>query len=355
MDHRQTFYVKWIVKGASMILCGVFGYLTLQHVFPLNYILAALFGVVPLAMSLAIEKRAYDETIGDSSISKPLLVLSIICGAFVGIADYSSAVAMRDIVAAQLGDMNRVTTDKVGEVKRIEKRIAEIKGGWKTTYLSPDAYQAEIDNLQGDFLFKRSKGCTDTSLPDSRAHCAKIASAKAHKSMAEQRQKEDKEAYDLGIQLAAAKEASAGVVTHANPTEAATKAFVSWGRLTLAPNATEMAWGQNAILLFMTVLVVSLISIISHIIGVERGREFLRQSSDGAFTFTAPRVAGPAEAREPIPLKSHDTTTNLAVVNGREQPGSTANDQLRDQALSLLAQVEKRLSTSGFAKQEGRA
>lgn len=352
---KQAFYVKWIVKGGSMILCGVFGYLTLQHVFPLNYILAVIFGVVPFAMSLAIEKRAYDMTIGDHSLVKPLMVLAVLCGAFVAVADYSSAVAMRDIVAAHLGDMNRVTHDKVGEVTRIEKRIAEIKGGWKTNYLSPDAYQAEVDNLQGDFLFKRSKGCTDTSLPDSRAHCAKLASAKAHKSMAEQRQKEDKEAYELGIQLASAKEASAGATTHANPTEAATKAFVSWGRLTLAPNATEMAWGQNAILLFMTALVVSLISIVSHIIGVERGREYMRANGADPFTFTAPRIAGPAEAREPIPLRPVDPTANLVVINGREQPNTSANDQLRSQALSILAEVEARLAKSGFARKEGTA
>ncbi len=348
---KQAFYVKWVVKGGSMILCGVFGYLTLQHVTPLNFILAAIFGVVPFAMSLAIEKRAYDMTIGDHSLARPLLVLAVLCGAFVGVADYSSAVAMRDIVAAHLGDQNRVTADKVGEVTRIEKRLAEIRGGWKTTYLSPDAYQAEIDNLQGDFLFKRSKGCTDTSLPDSRAHCAKLASAKAHKSMAEQRQKEDKEAYELGIQLASAKEASAGATTHANPTEAATKAFVSWGRLTLSPNATEMAWGQNAILLFMTALVVSLISIVSHIIGVDRGRAFLAANGGMApMTFTAPRLPGPAEAKEPIPLKAHDT--NLVVINGEAQKDSTQTDQLIQMAMAAMDRYAK---SNPFSKQEGRA
>ncbi|MEQ1652507.1 MAG: hypothetical protein ABL897_08475, partial [Hyphomicrobium sp.] len=319
---------------------------------PLNYILAALFGIVPFAMSLAIEKRAYDVTIGDFELARPLLVLSVLCGVFVGVADYSSAVAMRDIVAAHLGDQNRVTNDKVGEVKRIEKRIAEIKSGWKTNYLSPDAYQAELDNLQGDFLFKRSKQCGDTSLPDSRAHCAKIASAKAHKSMAEQRQKEDKEAYELGIQLASAKEASAGVTTHANPTEAATKAFVSWGRLTLVPNATEMAWGQNAILLFMTGLVVSLISIVSHIIGVERGREHLRiNGRQEHFTFTAPQVEGPPAAREPIPLRVLEPGRNTVIINGQEQPNSTQTDALIARAMQALEKYEQ----SPFAQGSGKA
>lgn len=350
---KQAYYVKWVVKGGSMILCGVYGYLTLQHVWPLNYFMAGIFGIVPLAMSWVIEKRAYDTTIGDFELARPLLALATICGIFVAIADYSSAVAMRDIVAAHLGDMNRVTNDKVGEVARLEKRINELKGGWKTTYLSPDAYQAELDNLTGDGLYKRSKGCTDTTLPDSRAHCAKIASAKAHKSMAEQRQKEDKEVYEIGMQLAAAKEASAGVTTHANPTEAATKAFVSWGRLTLSPNATEMAWGQNAILLFMTALVVSLISIVSHVIGVERGREFIRANGGTGFTFTAPRLPGPAEAKEPIPLRAVDT--NLVVISGHEQPNTTANDQLRAQALQIIDEIKKGMKRSPFAHQEGNA
>lgn len=347
----MAYRLKTIFTLVSAALSGLFGYLLAEGVMGLNVLLAALFAAFAFGLAWAVALRAFSIATGDRMMVHIMTVCAVPLLLLNTIADYSSAAAVRNIVATRIGDQNRVTNDKVGEVKRIEKRLAEIKSGWKTTYLSPDAYQAEIDNLQGDFLFKRSKGCTDTSLPDSRAHCAKIASAKAHKSMAEQRQKEDKEAYDLGIQLAAAKEASAGVVTHANATEAATRAFVSWALLTRNLSDDNTVWGMNTVMLITTIALMIVICGLSHYIGTIHGREHLAQTKgDEEPSYVAPRVEGPAAARAPIPLKEvHDS---LVVVEGRAQPNSTEIDAMMAMAREAL---ERYRSNNPFAKQEGRA
>jgi len=41
------------------------------------------------------------------------------------------------------------------------------------------ALKAEINNLEGDFVYKRSRQCADVTLPDSRKHCDKITAAKS--------------------------------------------------------------------------------------------------------------------------------------------------------------------------------
>lgn len=354
---RSAIWLKWVFTTGSMVLSGMFGYLTAEGVFGLNLILAAIFAAVAFGLAWSVEQRAYSIAIGDITMGKIMAVIAVPCLVFNTIADYSSAAAVRNIVATKIGDMNRVTNDKVGEVKRLETRLDEIKAqtAWKTTYLSPDAYSSEIDNLQGDFLFKRSKGCTDTSLPDSRAHCAKIASAKAHKSMAEERQRLDREVNEIGLQLAKAKEASGTVTTHANATEAATRAYVSWALLTRNLSEDNTVWGQNSMLLFSTVILMLLISGISHYIGTVEGRDYVRdRDGQEQFTFTAPQVAGPVEAREPIPLRVVEPgqpARNTVIISGVEQPNSTQTDALIARAMQALEKYEQ----SPFAQGGGKA
>ena len=359
---RPAIHIKWVVKLGSMALCGLFGYISAEGVFPLNILLAGIFAAAPYALAWSVEQRAFNLVLGDTQMARTLLILACLCGVFVGIADYSSAVAVRDIVATKIGDLNRVTDDKVGEVKRLQDRMNKIKNetAWTTTYLSPEAYQSELDNLNGDAtIMKRSKNCTEMTIDETRKHCARIATAKAHKSMSENRQVLDKEMNELGIQLAKAKAISGESTTHANPTVAATRAFVSWGTLNLNPGAVSMAWGQNSIILFSTILMVSLISVLGHVIGTAQARIWIEENGYIAprerVDFNAPRLSGPASGpgsiHEPIPLKPVDPATNLVVINGQAQPNSTQADQLMAAAMAAL----KRYEMSPFAQQEGKA
>lgn len=357
---RPALRLKWVLTIGSMILSGLFGYLAAEGVPVLNVILAAIFASFAYGLAWAVEQRAYCEVLGDSAQSRALLLMAILCGTLNMVADYSSSTAVREIVSTRLGDINRVTNDKVGEVKRLSTAIEDIKGqvAWKTSYDAPDTYRADIANLEGDqTIMKRSKGCTDQTLPDTKAHCQKISNAKAHLAMAEQRAKLDHELASLSTQLAEAKKASASVETHANSNAAATRAFVSWGLLTRNLSEDNMVWGQNTILLLTTIVLVVMITVLSHIIGTIEGRIYLEVHGDDGFTLTAPRLARPDHVpAAAIPLKAqaappHHDTTNYVVINGKAQPHSTQTDQLIAMATAALARYEK----SPFAKTEGQA
>lgn len=51
--------------------------------------------------------------------------------------------------------------------------------GWSSTR-TPEAWQADIKNLEGDQIYKRSKSCTDVTKPDSRAFCDRLTELKAN-------------------------------------------------------------------------------------------------------------------------------------------------------------------------------
>lgn len=55
---------------------------------------------------------------------------------------------------------------------------------WVAT-VSADGLRAELANLEGDFIFKRSKQCTDVTLPDSRKHCDRVAEVRTRIGLAE--------------------------------------------------------------------------------------------------------------------------------------------------------------------------
>lgn len=63
---------------------------------------------------------------------------------------------------------------------RLEK-VSEESSRWSTT-ATPAGLAAEIANMEGDFLFKRSRQCADVTKPDSRAFCDKLAGLRARVS-----------------------------------------------------------------------------------------------------------------------------------------------------------------------------
>lgn len=338
-----------------MSLSSYFGWVIGEGVVPLNFVLAALCAAVAYAVSIMFERGAMFQANGLRSRAVNCWVIGVLFAISNCMMDYSSAAALRDAVQTAATNINNVADTRKSEVKRIEERIAEIKRqtAWATVFEAPAAYQAEIDNLQGDFLFKRSKQCGDTSLPDSRAHCAKIASAKAHKAMAEQRQGLAKEMAQLDVDLSKAKNTSAETKTHANPAVAQVRAISAWFTGDKVLNENASFWGGNSIMLLMTVLVnaglIYLGNEIGHARAVKMGAVRPEQ-----FTFTAPQVAGPVEAREPIPLRVVEPgqpARNTVIISGVEQPNSTQTDALIARAMQALEKYEQ----SPFAQGGGKA
>ena len=352
---RPLHIVNAVLTACSMSLSAYFGYVIGEGVFPLNIVLASLCAAVAFGVSMMFERGAVFDAMGLRRRAVNCWIVGLLFAGANAMFDYSSAAALRDAVQTAANNINNVADTRKSEVKRIEERIGEIKrqNAWATVFEAPDAYQAEIDNLQGDFLFKRSKQCGDTSLPDSRAHCAKIASAKAHKAMAEQRQGLAKEMAALDVELVKAKNTSADTKTHANPAVAQVRAISAWFTGDRQLNESTSFWGGNSIMLLMTVLVNAGLIYLGNEIGHARAGKMGVGPEAEPVNFTAHRLPGPAEAKEPIPLRAVDS--NLVVINGAEQPNTTANDQLRAQAFQILAEVKRRMDQSPFAQQEGKA
>lgn len=349
---RPLYIVNAVLTACSMSLSAYFGFIIGEGVFPLNIVLAALCASVAFGVSMMFERGAVFDAHGLRRRAVNCWIVGMLFAGANAMFDYSSAAALREAVSVAAMNVNNTADTRKSEVKRIEERISEIKRqtAWATTFEAPDAYQAEVDNLQGDGLFKRSKGCTDTTLPDSRAHCAKLASAKSHKAMAEQRQSLAKEMAALDVQLSQAKDTSANTKHHANPAVAQVRAISAWFTGDRNLNESTSFWGGNSIMLLMTILVNAGLIYLGNEIGHARAGGMRHEGAD-EFTFTAPQIAGPAAAREPIPLKSQDPTTNLVVVAGKDQPRSTRQDQLD----ALIARALEHYETSPYAKQEGRA
>lgn len=344
--------LKWVLKLCSMVLSGAFGYLQAEGVPGLNIVLPIFYMGIAYGYAWATEQGTISAILGDRLVAQLLFVMAACAGLFTAIADYSSSTAVREIVLTGIGDKNRVTNDKIGEIKRIEGRQAAILADpVMSEFLeAPNAYKARINNLNGNAtIMKRSNNCQNQTVADTKDHCKQLEAAQAGLAKAEKRELQQAQLKKLDEALVAAKEATAGITTHANATAAATKAFVSWGVFDLNPNASNMAWGQNGMFLFSTIAMVVLIGTLSMFIGTVHGREQLRE--DGVVVdYAAPRLAGPADAREAIPLTPAPNHT--VIVAGRDQPARPEIDQLMALAAQALAQFR---SQSPFAQSEGKA
>ena len=121
---KPAIRLKWVLTIGSMCLSGLFGYITAEGVPVLNILLGCIFAGFAYGLAWAVEQRAFSLAVGDFTQAKVLLIMAALCGTLNAIADYSSSTAVRDIVSTKLGNMNRVTNDKVSEVKRLEKLLA---------------------------------------------------------------------------------------------------------------------------------------------------------------------------------------------------------------------------------------
>ncbi len=348
---KNAVRLKVVFTVVSAALSGLFGYLLAEGVFGLNILLCALFACFAFGLAWSVALRAYSITVGDTLMANIMTIICVPLLALNTIADYSSAAAVRNIVATKIGDVNRVTSDKIGEIKRIEGRQAAIlaRPVMSAFLESPEAYKARIQNLEGDAtIMKRSGNCQNQTRDDTREHCKRLQEAKEGLAQAEDRIKLNSELKKLDEALVAAKAATAGITTHANASEAATRAFVSWALLTRNLSEDNTSWGTNAIMLLTTIALMVVICGLSHYIGTVHGREHMAGGGE-AFSLTAAQLTGPAEAREPIPLKAADA--NLVVINGREQRDSTQTDALMAAAMEAL----RRYENSPFAAKGGTA
>jgi hypothetical protein len=80
-------------------------------------------------------------------------------------------------------DRSKVSTTNAA-LDLINRKIAETEASLKSTeqwstVVSAQGLEIAIKNMEGDFIYKRSKGCSNVTLPESRQFCDKLAGMKA--------------------------------------------------------------------------------------------------------------------------------------------------------------------------------
>lgn len=80
-------------------------------------------------------------------------------------------------------------TDQRQVIADLERELArlEAKHDWQKSMDSPESYDAKLAAMEGDLIWKRTKSCTDATLPESREFCARYGSLKAERAIAHDR------------------------------------------------------------------------------------------------------------------------------------------------------------------------
>ena len=150
--------------------------------------------------------------------------------------------------AAYAGNAN-IVRDLEAKVKRLEA-----KHDWQKSMETPEAYEAKITGMQGDLIWKRSKGCTNATLDDSRAFCARLASLKAEQAIASDRAIVAIELKDAQKELIAARKTSNTTAKGDSHVYSQTAMVAQIATGNLAPTATAMQWAGIGIGAFISLV-----------------------------------------------------------------------------------------------------
>jgi len=306
----------------SMCLSFYFGWTIGENVFPLNIILGLLCCVVAFGVAIMFRRGAeYDQDGMKIAAIRCWIIGSLFLAANM-IFDYSSAAALREQVAVAASNQNVAADDVRSRIKQIDKEIAarEAETAWKTELRSAQAYQAVIDQLEGDRIFARSKRCGDVSLPDSRDLCQKRQEAIASKSMAERRVQLLEEMKQLRSERDALMGQSQTTQHAANPALAQIKMLGSWFTFSRNLNDAQQFWTQNSIMLVMSILVNLGLAYLGHEMGSIRRTEPEPARHEPASYQYALSDQRPPEARTrdpaPVPLRPvpGGSTANVTII-----------------------------------------
>ena len=353
-DDRDVRIIHHVIVFCSTTLSGYFGWVMGEGAFPLNVILALWCGMAPLAVA-AIFKRA---AIAKENGYLFAAYRAWFFGSFFLIAnvffDYSSATVLRDQVSVYATNVNTKADDVREQVKRTRDGIAKLKAekAWEAPLLSPDAYTAEITNLKGHMIYKRSKGCADQTLSDTFAHCQKIAEAEANKANAERRLVIAQELKQREVELKDL-EGKSGETQHtSNPALAQVRSIGAWFTGSRSLNEAQSFWTANGLMLLMSLLLNGGIAYFADIIGT--GRAKLRPEPDpvpemqhmaGRNILTDQR---PPEVRAadppPIPLRPVPGNTSVTFITDPTKTGLTPQqfDNLMALAQDALNKAKNR-------------
>lgn len=155
-------------------------------------------------------------------------------------------------------DDTRSSVDELKFKKQtLEKQKAKLEdatlSGWNSTKPTA-AWQADITNLEGDKLFKRSNGCSSVTRSDSRAFCDKLAEARANLAVAQSYDDTVAQLKATDTALLSMRDKSADTHKGESITADSTKLFAQISTGSLAPASSALAWTNIGVGGFISLL-----------------------------------------------------------------------------------------------------
>ena len=344
MHNLELRICNWILVGASMFLSGYYGYSLMLGEMPFAGIMFAVCASVAFLVSLLVRLASLRFQRGEWVSFVMASVMAGIAIFFNIVSDYSSATILRDSYMVSVYNDNKLHDNAVAEVARLEKAMGNLRAetAWRTKFESPETYEALIVEQKqrtdrGRNIFQRTKGCTDTTLAVSEEVCREIARLEAQKANAVRRQVILAELKTLGEQLVTARTEAETNKKLTNPALAQTRAITAWFTLDRESSDGVDWWGGKSIMLYLTLLLTGLITILGWELGQARP----------VIAEPAPRpraryITAENHEPEPIPLKPEPiapppgTHTSNTVVYSRS--GSSHDSEA---IRRLMAELEQ--------------
>lgn len=342
-NDRVIHWASRALVACSMCLSGYFGWTIAEGVPGLNVVLMVFCACAPVIAHVAFEAFGYFADVGARARSARWFIIGAFFIAVNVLFDYSSAAVLRDSVATAATNANHRADDVRSQIKILKKNIEDAKAttAWQTQLQPAEAYEGVIRNLESNqTVMKRSKGCADQTLPDTKAHCQSITDAKANLAMAQQKkvyeQSIGKWERELGQLVGKAETTD----FHSNAALAQVKSIVSWAVRSRNLSDDNVFWGQNAIMLLMTTMMNLGIAFLAMEMGSTRAHG-ARPYEQTPHHYEPPRLAyyggntpQPLHA-QPVPLQpapahyTHETVIIEGPHTNAPRPDPAIDDLLR--------------------------
>lgn len=177
----------WILALCAMAVDAGISY---EFGSTLSYLHAGGFALVALAFCILPDVAALEwrkgRKVAGGWIAAACVPLGLV--AFLTHVGYSASIRVGDMQQSSAQNANwQAARDQVTDYKadltmwqnrltELERQLAE-SAGWSTT-VAPDGLKAEVQAMEGDRIYRRSKECANVTLPESRAFCDKLAGIK---------------------------------------------------------------------------------------------------------------------------------------------------------------------------------
>lgn len=187
---RAALAVGIVGTATSITMTSKFGWET-------SWVHAVGFACVTILAAIIYPARRYIEAMGLMGAVRALTIAApfLLCLELFGDLGYTIGQRDKSLKGATVQTTNyteartSVDEDKAA-LKTWGERLSalEAQAPWAPV-VTADGLRAELASMEGDYIFKRSKGCANVTIPESRAFCDKRAAIQGKIATAEERAK----------------------------------------------------------------------------------------------------------------------------------------------------------------------